>query len=71
MNMTQVTLEKTHDFLILKIPLKSIDDVKADLSERDRDIIDNAISEGLADIEASRVFGPFTNSAEAERGLSK
>ena len=70
-NMTQITLEKTNNFLILKIPLKSIDDGRVDISKKDMNIIDNAISEGLADIEAGRVFGPFASVEEAEKGLLK
>lgn len=69
--MTQITLEKTDNFLILKIPLKSINDGRADISDKDGIIINKAILEGLDDIESGRVFGPFANAEEAEKELLK
>lgn len=57
--MNQVTLEKTPEYLVIKIPLKAVETGKAPLKSGSKQIIDEAIAEGLADIKAGRVFGPF------------
>lgn len=59
--MNRVTIEKTPQYLIVKIPLKAVEEGRAELSPRSRRVIDKAVSEGLADIEAGRVFGPFSD----------
>lgn len=57
--MNQVTVERTPQYLIVKIPLKAVEEGRAELSPRARKVIDKAIAEGLRDIAAGRVFGPF------------
>jgi hypothetical protein len=59
--MAQVTVEKTQNYLIVKIPLRAIKEGKAELAPRSRKIIDRAISLGISDIEAGRIFGPFSD----------
>lgn len=67
--MNQVTIEKTQKYLIVKIPLKSVENGKAGISPRAKKIIDTAIAEGLSDIDAGRVFGPFKNIQEFKKSL--
>lgn len=57
--MNQVTIEKTEKYLIVKIPIKSISAGRAPILVKSRNVVDKAIAEGLLDIEAGRVFGPF------------
>ena len=57
--MNQVTVEKTQKYLIVKIPLKAVESGKAELSVRAQKIIDESIVEGLRDVEAGKIFGPF------------
>lgn len=69
--MNQVTVEKTPKYLIVKIPLRSVEIGKAGISPRAQKIIDTAIAEGIADINAGRVFGPFKNVQEFKKSLRK
>lgn len=67
--MNQVTVEKTAKYLIVKIPLKAVQKQTPPL--RRQRSIGGAIAEGLADIEAGRVFGPFKNIREFKFSLKK
>ncbi|MBI2673802.1 MAG: hypothetical protein HYX23_00785 [Candidatus Zambryskibacteria bacterium] len=67
--MSEVTIEKTKDYLVVKIPLKSVSDGRAELSARTQKIINSAIAEGLADIKAGRVYGPFESVKEFTNSL--
>ena len=67
--MSEVTIEKTKDYLVVKIPLKSVSDGKAELSTRTQKIVNSAIVEGLADIKAGRVYGPFGSVKEFKNSL--
>jgi len=69
--MSQVLVEKTKDYLVVKIRLKTMEGGKAELSPRAQKIVDSAIDEGLRDIEAGRVFGPFKNVKEFKKALAK
>ncbi|MDO8569880.1 MAG: hypothetical protein Q7R89_03885 [bacterium] len=69
--MTGVTVEKTKDYLVVKIPLRSVTDGRAELSARAQKTIDAAIAEGLADIKAGRVYGPFDSVKEFKDSLRK
>jgi len=69
--MSQVTIEKTPKYLIVKIPLKSVEIGKGELSRKGQKIIDRAVAEGLRDIEAGRVFGPFRNTREFKKTVKK
>ena len=57
--MNQVTLEKTPEYLVIKIPLKAVETGKAPLKSGSKQIIDEAIAEGIADLEVGRGLGPF------------
>ncbi|MBI3588936.1 MAG: hypothetical protein HY093_00775 [Candidatus Liptonbacteria bacterium] len=59
--MNQVTIEKTKEYLIVKIPIKSVKTGRASISTKSRSVLNQAIFEGLKDIELGRVFGPFKN----------
>ena len=59
--MPEMTIEKTKEYLVVKIPLKTIE----------KQMVDIAIDEGLEDIKAGRVFGPFKNVKEFKRALGK
>ena len=67
--MSQVTIEKTQKYLIVKIPLKSVQSGKAEVSLRAQKVIDRAIAEGLKDIKDGRIFGPFENIKEFKKAL--
>ena len=69
--MNQVTIEKTPKYLIVKIPLKSVESGKAELSPRARKKVNAAIAEGLQDIDSGRIFGPFKNVQEFKKSLRK
>jgi len=60
--MPLITIEKTKDYLVLRIPLKAVE-------QRGQRIVDEAIREGLNDIEAERVFGPFQSVREFRQAL--
>jgi len=69
--MNQVTVEKTSKYLIVRIPLKSVQSGKAELPRGAQKVINKAINEGLEDIAASRVFGPFKNVQQFKKSLRK
>ncbi|KAF0236693.1 MAG: hypothetical protein FD167_4515 [bacterium] len=69
--MEQVTLEKTKEYLIVKIPLKSVKTGRTEISSSDRRVIDRVIAEGLHDIKSGHVFGPFKNVKEFKVALGK
>ena len=69
--MSNVTVEKTKDYLIVKIPLKATEEGRAELSPRAQKIVGAAIQEGIKDIEAGRVSGPFRNMKEFKSSLRK
>lgn len=60
--MPLVTVEKTKKYLVLRIPLEAVE-------EKGQRMVDEAIKEGLKDIEAGRVFGPFRNVREFKQAL--
>jgi len=67
--MYNVTVQKTKDYLVVKIPLRAVKEGRAELSPRARKVVDAAIDEGLADIRAGRTFGPFNSVGEFKRAL--
>ena len=69
--MPTVTVEKTEDYILVKIPLKAIKNGRAELSNRARKVIDSAIEEGVSDLEAGRGFGPFKSVKEFKRSLAR
>lgn len=69
--MNRVTIEKTSDYLIVKIPLGAVASGKAELSSRARRIVDQAIAEGLRDIEAGRMVGPFKTVREFKSAIRR
>ena len=69
--MSQVLVEKTRDYLVVKIPLRAAREGKAELSSRGQRIVDAAISEGLKDIGAGRVVGPFKSVKEIRKALGQ
>ena len=69
--MTTVTVEKTKHYLVVKIPLRAVEEGRAELSPRARKIVDTAITQGLRDIEAGEVFGPFKNAQDFKKILRK
>lgn len=55
-------ISKTRDYLVVKIPLSvTEEDEEFGVSSRLPPALDKAIQEGLADIEAGRFVGPFSN----------
>lgn len=69
--MRQVILEKTQDYLIVKIPFKSVKTGRAGISLSSQKIVDKAITEGLNDIKSGRIFGPFKSVKEFKAALRK
>lgn len=69
--MRQVILEKTQEYLIVKIPLKSVKTGRAEISPSSQRVIDKAIAEGLSDIKSGHVFGPFKSVMEFKAALRK
>lgn len=67
--MAEVMLKKTKNYLVVKIPLKAVEQGEATLSPQAQKVIDEAIAEGLADIKAGRVFGPFKDVGEFKKSL--
>ena len=60
--MPLITIEKTKDYRVLRIPLKAVE-------QKGQRIVDEAIKEGLNDIEAGRIFGPFQSVREFKQAL--
>lgn len=69
--MVTVTLEKTKNYLVVKIPLRAVKEGRAALSPRARKVLDEAIAEGLRDIEVGRGLGPFRSVPEFKRAFRK
>ena len=69
--MRQVILEKTQEYLIVKIPLKSVKTGRAEISPINQRIVNKAIAEGLYDIKNGHVFGPFKSVKEFKAALRK
>lgn len=69
--MSEVMIEKTKDYLVVKIPLRSVSDGRAELSAKAQKTVDAAIAEGLADVKAGRVYGPFGSIKEFKNSLHK
>ncbi|MEK7659331.1 MAG: hypothetical protein AAB338_01595 [Patescibacteria group bacterium] len=69
--MKQVILEKTQEYLIVKIPLKSVKTGKAEISSKNQRVVDEAIAEGLHDIKRGHIFGPFKSVREFRADLRK
>ncbi|MBI4160076.1 hypothetical protein HY504_02825 [Candidatus Wolfebacteria bacterium] len=69
--MPVVTVEKTKNYLVVKIPLKAAEEGRAELSRREQKIVDAAIARGLRDVEAGRIFGPFASGKELKSALRK
>lgn len=67
--MTQVTIEKTSKYLIVKIPLTSMRNGKAELTPASRKAVDSAINEGIRNIEDGRFIGPFKNIKEFNKAI--
>lgn len=67
--MPSVTIEKTKDYLIIKVPLDAVRNGRAQLSRRGQTALDQALAEGLLDIEQGRTFGPFSNVREFKTAL--
>lgn len=64
-------MEKTKDYLVVKIPLKAVEEGRAELPPSAQRVIDAAITEGLRDIKAGRVFGPFKSVKEFKNAFKK
>ena len=56
---------------VVKIPLKAADAGRAVISSPAQKIIDQAIKQGLRDLESGRVVGPFRTVKEFKKALSK
>lgn len=69
--MPTVTVKKTEDYLVIKIPLKAAERGEASISNKSQKIIDAAISEGLKDIKSGNVFGPFKSVKEFKKAINK
>lgn len=69
--MNRVLVEKTNHYLVLKIPLRTVETGRAEVSLRAQKVINAAIVEGLRDIDAGRVLGPFKNARELKTALGK
>ncbi|MBI2041722.1 MAG: hypothetical protein HYT20_01725 [Candidatus Nealsonbacteria bacterium] len=60
--MPLITVEKTKKYLVLRIPLE-------DVEQKGQKIVNEAIKEGLRDIETGKTFGPFQNVHEFKQTL--
>ena len=69
--MNQVLVEKTKNYLVVKIPLLSVKAGKAILPSKAQKTIHKAIEEGLGDIASGRVFGPFKTVKKFKAALNK
>jgi hypothetical protein len=69
--MSQVVIERTRDYLVVKIPLKAVKERRAGISTKGQLIVDQAIADGLLDIEAGRTFGPFGTVREFKKALKR
>ncbi len=69
--MNQVTIEKTEKYLIVKIPIKSVNTGKTSISAKSQSAVNKAIAEGLQDIELGRTFGPFKSIGDFKATLKK
>ncbi len=72
--MVEVTVEKTKKYLVVRIPLRAVEKGRAEFSPRAQKVVDAAIAEGLYDIAAGRVLGPFKSVKELKnvpRGSKK
>jgi predicted transcriptional regulator len=69
--MPEMTVEKTKNYLVVKIPLKAVEEGRAKISPRAQKVVDAAINEGLRDIKAGKVFGPFENVKEFKSALKR
>ncbi|GEM_PF-4994825 len=69
--MHQVLVEKTKNYLVVKIPLHSVEAGKATLPSKAQKVIQKAIEEGLGDITSGRIFGPFKTVKEFKAALHK
>ena len=67
--MPNVTIERTKDCLIIKVPLGAVENGRVQLSRRGQTVLDKALTEGLLDIEQSRTFGPFSSVREFKTAL--
>ena len=67
--MPSVTIEKTKDYLIIKVPLGAVKNGQAQLPPRGQTALDKALAEGLLDIEQGRTFGPFASVREFKAAL--
>ena len=71
MRMNHVTIKKTKQYLIVKIPLQAVKTGNAEVSTRTQKIIEQAIMEGMRDIEEGRTFGPFSTIKAFKRALTE
>ena len=62
--MPLITVEKTKKYLVLRIPLRAVE-------QNGQRIINKAIKEGLSDIAAGRIFGPFRSVREFKQTIRK
>ncbi len=69
--MNQVTIEKTKEYLIVKIPIKSVNSGRALISAKSSSALNKAVAEGLADIRAGKIFGPFPSVRSFKVALKK
>lgn len=69
--MNRVLIERTPRYLVVKIPIRTVESGRAELSSRSQKVVDAAIAEGLRDIEAGRVIGPLKNARELKAALKK
>lgn len=69
--MNQVTIEKTEKYIILKIPIKSVNTGKALISTKSQSVVNKAIAEGLRDVELGQIFGPFKSLRGFKAALKK
>ena len=70
-HMSRITVERTQKYLIVKIPLQAVTEGGAELSPRAKRIVDRAIAEGLRDVEAGRMFGPFASVRSFKAALKR
>lgn len=69
--MPQVLVEKTKNYLVVKIPLRSVKIGRGTLPSQAQKVIHKAIEEGLEDITSGRSFGPFKTVKEFKAALNK
>ena len=67
--MENVTIERTKEYLVIKIPMRAVEKGKTGITKQAQTALNEAISKGLEDIRQGRTFGPFQSIREFKAAL--